>query len=110
MINANTGFIEGRRRADGEVEVTVAGSRLNPGPSLELRNHSPTGFAWGYPGSGAAQLALAILLALGLKPIDAERYHQDFKRDFLVPLPAESFRLPIGLVARWIEEKVRSDG
>jgi hypothetical protein len=31
---------------------------------LDLRNHSPTGFAWGYGGSGPAQLALAILADL----------------------------------------------
>ena len=30
-------------------------------PRLDLRNHSPTGFAWGYGGSGPAQLSLAIL-------------------------------------------------
>ena len=30
-------------------------------PRFDLRNHSPTGFSWGYPGSGPAQLALAIL-------------------------------------------------
>lgn len=28
---------------------------------LDLANHSPTGFAWGYAGSGPAQLALALL-------------------------------------------------
>ena len=28
---------------------------------LDLFNHSPTGFEWGYRGSGPAQLALAIL-------------------------------------------------
>ena len=28
--------------------------------SLAVRNHSPTGPAWGYDGSGPAQLALAI--------------------------------------------------
>jgi hypothetical protein len=28
---------------------------------LDLANHSPTGFAWGYGGSGPTQLALAIL-------------------------------------------------
>jgi hypothetical protein len=27
---------------------------------LDVRNHSPTGFSWGYLGSGPAQLALAI--------------------------------------------------
>lgn len=29
-------------------------------PRLDLANHSPTGFAWGYAGSGPAQLALAL--------------------------------------------------
>ena len=28
---------------------------------LDLFNHSPTGFEWGYAGSGPVQLALAIL-------------------------------------------------
>lgn len=39
--------------------VTVDGEPLDL--RLELRNHSPTGFDWGYCGSGPAQLALAIL-------------------------------------------------
>jgi hypothetical protein len=30
--------------------------------SLNIRNHSPTGFEFGYAGSGPAQLALAILV------------------------------------------------
>jgi len=30
-------------------------------PRNDLCDHSPTGFAWGYGGSGPAQLALAIL-------------------------------------------------
>src|SRR5947208_17013535 len=29
-------------------------------PRNDLRNHSPTGFEWGYGGSGPAQLALAL--------------------------------------------------
>ena len=41
------------------VMVTVDKRQLNP--RLDLRNHSPTGFEWGYSGSGPAQLALAIL-------------------------------------------------
>jgi len=46
---------------------------------LDLRNHSPDGFAWGYGGSGPAQLALAICAdALG----DDDRaidIYQEFK-------------------------------
>lgn len=46
---------------------------------LDLRNHSPTGYAWGYGGSGPAQLALAILCdALG-DDQRAERVYQPFK-------------------------------
>lgn len=49
---------EGRR--EGYAVVVTANNRpLNP--RLDLYNHSPTGFEWGYPGSGPAQLALAIL-------------------------------------------------
>jgi len=45
----------------GEMDwtVTVDGAPLDP--RADLVNHSPDGFAWGYPGSGPAQLALAIL-------------------------------------------------
>jgi Family of unknown function (DUF6166) len=63
----------------GELEVTVDGQPLDPKPSQKLHNHSPDGFAWGYGGSGPAQLALAILL--DFYGLDAEelRYYQDFK-------------------------------
>ena len=49
---------EGRRTPAGPI-VTVDGHLLDP--RLDLRNHSPTGFEWGYAGSGSAQLALALL-------------------------------------------------
>lgn len=47
------------RREGYAVIVTVDGRRLNP--RLDLWNHSPTEFEWGYSGSGPALLALAIL-------------------------------------------------
>ena len=38
------------------------GVRQDPlDPRFDLEKHSPNGFDWGHPGSGAAQLALAIL-------------------------------------------------
>lgn len=46
---------------------------------LDLFRHSPTGYSWGYGGSGPAQLALA-LLADVLKDDDrAVQLHQRFK-------------------------------
>jgi hypothetical protein len=83
----------GKRRADGtcevwceEASITAIGdaalnssSRRSLPDCLEIRNHSPTGFAWGYGGSGPAQLALALLVdALGDVEI-AERHYQEFK-------------------------------
>jgi len=85
----------GRRAPDGIGEVwveeskanavgdtVVCGSTRRPLPlCLELRNHSPTGFAWGYGGSGPAQLALALLMdAIGNEEL-ALTHYQDFKRE-----------------------------
>ena len=47
------------RRDGAAVVVTVNDRPLNL--RLDLYNHSPTGFEWGYSGSGPAQLALALL-------------------------------------------------
>jgi hypothetical protein len=49
----------GYRTVDGCV-VLVDGHPLDL--RLDVVNHSPTGFEWGYLGSGPSQLALAILL------------------------------------------------
>src|SRR6202171_5784905 len=64
-------------RTDEGCPVTVNGKPLNL--RHDIRNHSPTGFSWGYGGSGPAQLALA-LLADALGDDDrAVRLHQAFK-------------------------------
>jgi len=47
-------------------------------PRTDLVNHSPTGFQWGYAGSGPSQLALAILADLYTDGI-AIAFHQSFK-------------------------------
>jgi Family of unknown function (DUF6166) len=57
---AGTGYW---RAEDGkEVWVCEDGKKVAPLPlRLDIQNKSPTGFAWGYGGSGPAQLAIAIL-------------------------------------------------
>lgn len=40
------------------------GRELLPARSQRFHNHSPDGFAWGYGGSGPAQLALALCLRI----------------------------------------------
>ena len=68
----------------------VDGVELLPGPSLAVRNHSPSGFAWGYSGSGAAQTALAICLHIFQSPVVAQRVYQDFKSTFVSRWPLAS--------------------
>ncbi|HEV2209906.1 MAG TPA: DUF6166 domain-containing protein, partial [Verrucomicrobiae bacterium] len=65
------------RRAGQAVTVTVDGSPLNP--RFDLCNHSPTGFEWGYGGSGPAQLALALLADHLGNDQQAVEFHQEFK-------------------------------
>lgn len=69
-------------------EVYVNGAPLDPEPSQRVWNHSPDGFAWGYGGSGPAQLALALLL-VELDADEAVHLHQVFKREFIAGLPQE---------------------
>ena len=49
------------RRNGTAADVTVDGVPLNP--RRDLWNHSPSGFEWGYAGSGPAQLALGVARA-----------------------------------------------
>ncbi len=82
-------------------EVWIDGKPLSPEKSLEVRRHSPTGFSWGYPGSGPAQLALAILLSY-LPEQDALSLYQDFKFKFIATLPQEDFEKDID-IRGWAE-------
>ena len=81
-----------RGTREGHVaDVTVDGRPLNP--RLDLWNHSPSGFEWGYGGSGPAQLALA-LLADHLGDDDkAIKLHQDFKSNVVAELPYRGWTL-----------------
>jgi hypothetical protein len=78
-------------------------------PSLKVRRHSPTGFAWGYEGSGPAQLALAILLESGCGTATAELLYQDFKRKFIARFPQGAFVTHID-VDQWVKEELERRG
>ena len=80
--------------------VLFNGRPLSPRASQRVVNHSPDGFAWGYGGSGPAQLALAVLLAAGVPDRRALQLYQHFKCDHIATLP-DSFDVEIGL-GEWI--------
>lgn len=78
-------------------------------PRLDLRNHSPTGFAWGYGGSGPAQLALAILADVLLETDAGDtlaiRYHHDFKFDVIAWLPNGEWTISAEFVRGWLNRR-----
>lgn len=77
-------------------EVHLNGKPLHPGRSQKVRNHSPTGFNWGYGGSGPAQLALAICLELFDKAT-AQRIYQTVKFNYITALPQSDFEKTISI-------------
>lgn len=92
--------IQGTPRGD----VRIDGELLPLPPSLKVRNHSPTGFSWGYGGSGPSQLALAVLLTV-VPRAEAERFYMDFKWDHVCRWPfGEPFDVEVD-VQQWLQEK-----
>jgi len=86
----------GRRKRPGDCEVLrhhADGSYTLLSARLDLVNHSPTGFEWGYPGSGPAQLAFAILMDHYGRFRLASRLYQTFKARFLAPLEDNEWEL-----------------
>jgi hypothetical protein len=74
--------------------VWLDGKLLSYVESQKVRNHSPDGFNWGYGGSGAAQLALAVCLKVMPRREALHRY-QDFKFKAIANLPQSDFEVDI---------------
>jgi len=97
-----------------------------PYPLRHLIVHSPSGMAWGYGGSGAADLALTVLadhlgeaeaipaherydhvIAERIQDTRAWALHQDFKRHFIAPLDQGAGWTITGVeVAAWLAPRL----
>lgn len=86
-----------------DVSVECGGRRRDLRPRLDLRNHSPCGFEWGYGGSGPSQLALALCAdALG-DSARACRVYQFCKERVVCGLAAAGWVLPAVEVVEAVE-------
>ena len=93
---------KGNRKATRTTaRVTVDGKPLSP--CCHLLNHSPSGFEWGYGGSGPAQLALAIL-AHELGARKALKLYQDFKWDIIAQLSTHEWEITSEEIQKWLEK------
>lgn len=83
----------GQRTAQGDAEVAMINLETNEAhplqPGFKYIRHSQDGFAWGYAGSGPAQLAFAILLDHFGDIARATFYYQDFKFRVIAGLPTD---------------------
>ncbi|HHY79747.1 DUF6166 domain-containing protein [Thermoanaerobacter sp. RKWS2] len=95
---------KGRRGYDG-IEVTVFDTDTNEETPLNhIIKHSPTGFEWGYGGSGPADLALSILTdAAGYKT--AQNFYQNFKWEFVANFPYKEWQLTEEEIRKFLKEK-----
>ena len=75
----------------------TAHERLTANRSLGLVRHSPTGFDWGYTGSGPAQLVCALLLDYTDNETVAQQHYIQFRNDVVSQLecdgPADCWHL-----------------
>lgn len=79
-------------------DVWVNGNKLDIEKSLKVQDHSPTGFEWGYWGSGPSQLALAICMEF--MPVEeALNRYQKFKQEVIGKIDKKlndfSIKIPI---------------
>ncbi len=72
-------------------------------PRVDLINHSPDGFGWGYSGSGPAQLALALLAEVAQDDDIAIDLHQPFKHDVIARQPLGAWSISEEYIRGWIE-------
>jgi len=90
-------YVGYRQRGRAVVEKLPEQERLTPDRSLKLVNHNPSGFEWGYSGSGPAQLALALLLDYTEDEEFALTHYTQFKNEVVSQLecagPTEHWRL-----------------
>lgn len=81
--------------------VVVDGHPLPP--CNDIMNHSPDGFAWGYEGSGPAQLALAIMV--NEYGCDLEKHpihYQELKRGIVAKFHPTGFSCTSEQIRDWI--------
>jgi len=99
----------GIRSTDGTMVVVkpsdeTGGVVYNLPLCLEIANHSPTGFEWGYQGSGPAQLALAILVDFTGDTAIEPFVYQQFKATVIANIDEDTWSMTDEEVAGWLLE------
>jgi len=94
----------GTRLITGETVVQVWEPGSLSKPLKHEAKHSPTGYEWGYLGSGPADLALSILMDCTGSRIASERMYHKFKQDFVAGFKT-SWCISEDEIERWFIEQ-----
>lgn len=86
------GFNGERTQGGTKVEIVVDGVPRPLPYHLAVAQHSPSGFEWGYGGSGPAQLALAMCVEL-VGPEEATKVYQRVKDAVIAPLKNDKWEI-----------------
>lgn len=81
-------------------------------PCLHVRSHSPTGFEWGYCGSGPAQLALALCVDILGKAGKTDAVYHEVMRHVLTQLPSGCWSMSATTLrdmVEWCRESMQHD-
>lgn len=101
-------FYHGRRDQAGTYAWVSQGQRAYALPMrTDVRNHSPTGFNWGYGGSGPAQLALAILCDLLGDETEAQDCYQRFKFEVIGKIKDDVWTMSGASIRIWYDRLER---
>lgn len=88
-------------RHSGEALAYVRGADGSHRRLQHIVYHSPTGFEWGYGGSGPADLARSILADAFDRTV-ADKYYQEFKWAFIARLPFEGGEIKRSEIVHWL--------
>lgn len=99
------------------LEEVLNGSKVEDIQSIRSRplkhvvKHSPSGFEFGYEGSGPSELARCILLDSGYPPEEVEMHYQEFKRFFIARVghDTKEFFIYQDAIEAWWEQRHGGD-
>lgn len=82
---------------------TCSGIRTNV--PRTVWQHSPTGYNFGYSGSGPTDLALNVLLYACNGEQMARNLTQDFREEFVAPASGDEWRISAQALADWLRSR-----
>lgn len=100
-------YIGERSERGADVYVRVISDDNEAGREYQLPHHvrhSPTGFEWGYGGSGPGELARCILIDFFDGDTErADACYQDFKSDIIAPIKDDCWTISSADIEKWVD-------